>query len=109
MSRFNWRGTVPSEWLNEDARSEDHCGVFCDEEPEVEFTDEWGVTNRVCRDCYDRQCGMCRGNIRDEYKRKGLCQSCRDEIRMWGGDEERGVEKDPNTEQTKLLTDGGNK
>lgn len=28
---------------------------------------------------------------------------------MWGGDEERGVEKEPDTEQTKLLTDGGTK
>lgn len=95
---------MPSEWLNDDARSKDRCGVFCDAEPEVEFTDEWGVTNRICRHCYDRPCGMCRGDIRDEYKRKGLCQSCRDEIDSWGRDEERGIEKEPKTEQTTLLT-----
>ncbi len=98
---------MPSDWLNEIARSDDHCGVFCDAAPETEFIDEWGVTNRVCADCYDRTCGRCFGDISDEYKRKGLCQSCRDEIRLWSGDEERGVEKNPDSEQAKLLTDGG--
>lgn len=92
-----------------DARRPDRCGLFCDADPDpdVEFVDEWGVTNRVCRECYDRVCGRCRGEIRDAYKRKGLCQDCRDEISLWSGDADRGIQKDSDTEQATLLTDGG--
>lgn len=62
----------------------------------------------ICDDCYASDCGRCSGPIEDDSNvAKGLCQSCRDEIDLWGGDEEKGVEKEPDTEQTTLLTDGG--
>lgn len=87
---------------------EDVCSVFCDAAPEVPFVDEWGFEVHWCRSCYEEPCGRCFGAFKnDENKRKGLCQDCRDEIDSWGRDEERGIENDPTTEQTTLLTDGG--
>lgn len=90
-----------------DAIRTDRCGVFCDAEPTVSFIDEWGIEVHWCRECYERPCDHCGGEIEDRNKRKGMCQDRRDEISMWGGDEDRGVEKDPGDAQTKLMTDGG--
>ena len=89
------------------AQREDVCGVFCDNDPEVTFTDERGITVHWCRECYEKPCSHCGGEIEDRNKRKGMCQDRRDEIRMLGGDRERGIEKEPESEQTTLLTDGG--
>lgn len=92
---------------NEYARREDICGLFCDSEPTVSFIDEWGIEVHWCRECYEKPCEHCGGVIKERNKRKGMCQARRDEIRMWGGDESRGIEKTPDNEQTTLLTDGG--
>ena len=81
---------------------------FCDENADLVVPAPDGSDYPICRGCYESDCGRCRGSIeKDENVAKGLCQGCRDEIRMWGGDEERGVEKDPGNDQTKLITDGG--
>lgn len=81
---------------------------FCDEDAVLVVPAPDGSDYPVCRGCYESDCGRCRAPIeKDENVAKGLCQGCRDEIRMWGGDDERGVEKDPGNEQTKLVTDGG--
>jgi len=105
------RGLVDADtrWTAADAWAirTDICGVFCEAEPEVSFVDEWGIEVHWCRDCYEEPCGHCGEELRDENKRKGMCQSRRDEIDSWSGDERRGIQKDHDSEQTTLLTDGG--
>lgn len=99
---------MPSEFANQLVRSPERCGAFCDAPPAVEFTDEWGVTNRVCPDCYHRSCGRCGGEIRDAYKRKGLCEACRREIRSWRSDDAgRDPAGDPAPGRQATLVDGG--
>lgn len=81
---------------------------FCDETADLVVPAPDGSDFPICRDCYESDCGRCRGSIEnDENVAKGLCQDCRDEIQLWGGDDERGIEKDSESEQTKLMTDGG--
>ncbi|WP_135306314.1 FliH/SctL family protein [Haloarcula amylovorans] len=98
---------------------QDICGTFqpggdgplyCQSTPTTVHVDEWGFAVSWCDECYaDRkQCGRCFGDVeQDANLRKGLCQDCRDEIRLWGGDDQRGIEKTPDDAQTKLVTDGG--
>jgi len=45
--------------------------------------------------------------VNEENVKKGLCEACREEIRSWGEDEDRGIERESSKEQTTLLTDGG--
>jgi len=105
--RYNTGYTIADVW----AIRSDVCGPFCDAEPTVSFLDEHGIEVHQCRECYERPCGRCFGDIeRNENRRKGLCQDCREEIRLLGGDNERGIQKEPDSEQTKLIAanDGGN-
>ena len=93
-----------------DGEDADLCVMhpFCDNEAEITYLTHSGGTRSECRDCYEEPCGRCFSEIEDDRnKPKRLCQDCRDEIQSWGCDEERGIEKDPTTEQTTLLTDGG--
>lgn len=96
------------EITHDEARDESRCGLFCDEEPDVSF-EAFGYTFHRCQSCYEEPCSRCGEEIEDDSnKPKGWCQSCREEIRLiCGGDEERGIEKDEDNEQTTLLTDGG--
>jgi hypothetical protein len=92
------------------AGSTDSCSryPFCDETPDLVVPALDGSDYPICRGCYESDCGRCRAPIEnDDNVAKGLCQDCRDEIRMWGGDDERGIEKEPDSDQTKLITDGG--
>jgi hypothetical protein len=96
----------PTRLVDEYAERADVCGPFCDNEPEVSFVDKHGVEVNWCRECYEEPCGRCGNPMEEKNKRKGLCQDCRDEISMWSGDEDRGVEKEPEAEQTTLMVEG---
>jgi len=88
----------------------DRCSryPFCDKTADLVVPAPDESDYPICRECYEEPCGRCFDAIEnDDNVAKGLCQGCRDEIRMWGGDDERGIEKDPDSEQTTLLTDGG--
>jgi hypothetical protein len=81
--------------------------IFCGNEADLTVPAPDGSDYPICRECYESPCGRCREPIEDDSNvAKGLCQSCRDEIRMWSGDEERAVEKEPDAEQTTFLSSG---
>ena len=91
-------------------RDESRCGVFCDGEPEVSF-EAFGHTIHWCRECYEEPCGRCFKPIpegtRGSTRAKGWCEDCREEVGLIVGDDERGIQKDEDSEQATLLTDGG--
>jgi len=93
-------------------RDESRCGVFCDGEPEVSF-EAFGHTIHWCRECYEEPCGRCFKPIpegtRGSTRAKGWCEDCREEVGLIVGDDERGIQKDEDSEQATLLTDGGRK
>jgi hypothetical protein len=82
-----------SDLADKRAMREDICGVFCENEPEVSFLDEWGNTVHWCWECFDQPCGRCGSEYDDDkHKRKGLCQACRDEISSWSEDSTKTAE-----------------
>ena len=95
---------------HEVARDESVCGVFCDSDPDVSF-EAFGYTFHRCRDCYECDCNRCHEQIpedtRGSTRAKGWCEDCRQEVRLICGDDERGIQKDPDKEQATLVTDGG--
>ena len=99
-----------TEISHEAQRDESRCGVFCDAEPEVSF-EAFGYTFYWCRDCYEGPCGRCFEPIpedtRGSTRAKGWCEDCREEVRLLVGDDDRGIQKDEDSEQATLLTDGG--
>jgi len=95
---------------HDNSRNESVCGVFCDNEPEVEF-EAFGYTFHWCRDCYNEPCTRCQEEIpesaRGSTRAKGWCEDCREEVGVLVGDDDRGIQKESDSDQTKLLTDGG--